>query len=534
MWGKLSLRVQAAIAVLLPCVAVAVFTSFYFPQRLNEQAGQALERQARSIGLLAVANAAPTMRLIRDGLANPDELDSVFAGVRAGGNIDHVGALVVSPETAITEGTRKFVVIKPDSKVPVQVRGDLPPGRYEVPTEGRCEVARGTALWVRCAAKDQDYTALIVAEISLAELSDAERKNQTVGIWVLLMTVVGGLALAFFFSGALAGPIGMVTRMARTVAGGDVSIEQLRVTGSGEVTSMADSVNEMLANLKTLVKQMVSLTDRLGGAAQGLIAASNDQDHITSQQSAYAQEIAATFEELSRTAEMIQGSTDTVEQAAVRTSGAVDEARAVVNEMVGGITEIRRESKEVAEAIGRLNQDLQQVSRIAQVIKQVADRSDLLALNAALEGTKAGEVGRGFSLVAAEMRKLAENVAVSARDIGRLVENVQASGDQAVAKAREGVGASDRGVAVAEKASAVFQQIVELSRGTKEAAQQIAIATRQQKQSSEQAVQGARNVADLVKQGVDATSRSTKIAHDLKSAVAALSDVTKRFKAERS
>jgi methyl-accepting chemotaxis protein len=389
-------------------------------------------------------------------------------------------------------------------------------------------------LAVRCAAKDQDYEALIVMQMSLRELNESERRNQTVGVWVLLATILGGLGLAFLFSGALAGPIGVVTRVARTVASGDVSGEALNVQGSGEVRSMAESVNEMLSSLKVLVKQMVSLTDRLGGAAQGLIAASGDQEHVTSQQSAYAQQIAATFEELSRTAEMIQASTGTVEQAAVRTSGAVDEARAVVNEMVGGITEIRRESKEVADAISKLNQDLQQVSRIAQVIKQVADRSDLLALNAALEGTKAGEVGRGFSLVAAEMRKLAENVAVSARDIGRLVESVQASGDQAVSKAREGVGASDRGVAVAEKASAVFQQIVELSRGTKEAAQQIAIATRQQKQSSEQAVQGARNVADLVKQGVDATGRSTKIAHDLKSAVAALSDVTRRFKVDRN
>jgi methyl-accepting chemotaxis protein len=533
MWGKLSLRVQAAVAVLLPCVAVAGFTSWYFPQRLNAQAGQALERQARSIGLLAVANAAPTMRLIRDGLANPEELNAVFAGIRAGGNIEHAGALVVSPESVEVEGSRRFVVLKTDNPR-VQVRGDLPPGRYEVPAEGACEVERTKVLRVRCAENDKDYHAMIVAEVSLVELADSERQNQTIGVWVLLATVALGLALAFLFSGALAGPIGMVTRMARTVAGGDVSVEELRVTGSGEVSSMAESVNEMLTNLKVLVKQMVSLTERLGGAAHGLIAASSDQEHVTSQQSAYAQQIAATFEELSRTAEMIQGSTDVVEEAAARTSGAVDEARAVVNEMVAGITDIRRESKEVAEAIGRLNQDLQQVSRIAQVIKQVADRSDLLALNAALEGTKAGEVGRGFSLVAAEMRKLAENVAVSARDIGRLVENVQASGDQAVSKARDGVGASDRGVAVAEKASAVFQQIVELSRGTKEAAQQIAVATRQQKQSSEQAVQGARNVADLVKQGVDATGRSTRIAHDLKLAVAALSDVTKRFKVERT
>jgi methyl-accepting chemotaxis protein len=79
----------------------------------------------------------------------------------------------------------------------------------------------------------------------------------------------------------------------------------------------------------------------------------------------------------------------------------------------------------------------------------------------------------------------------------------------------------------------VFEQIVELSRGTKEAAQQISVATRQQRQSSEQAVQGARNVADLVKQGVDATGRTTRIAQDLQSAVAALTEVTRRFKVER-
>src|SRR4029077_3403338 len=119
-------------------------------------------------------------------------------------------------------------------------------------------------------------------------------------------------------------------------------------------------------------------------------------------------------------------------------------------------SEIRRESKEVAESIGRLKTDLPQVSSIAQVIQQVADRSALLALNAALEGTKAGEVGRGFSLVAAEMRKLAENVAGSARDIGRIVEKIQESGNEAVSKARVGVAASDRGAQVAEQAAQVF------------------------------------------------------------------------------
>lgn len=529
LWAGLSLRVQAAVAVILPTVAVALFASIYFPSRLNEQAGEALERQAVSVGQLAVNNAAPIMRLIRDGLATPSELNGIFEGVRSGGNVTQLGALVVAAEKVTRLGDQRLVEVK-EGDTAVQLQGDLPPGRYAVPADGQCLVERGEVLDVRCTAKDQDYEAAIVMRFSLEQLAQQQRENQVVGLWVLLAAIAVGLGLALVLSGAIAGPLGVVTRVAREVAAGDVTVRQVEVGGANEVQSMAASVNDMLKSLRALVGEMVGLTNRLGEAAKGLNLASNDQSHVTSQQSAYAQQIAATFEELSRTAESITRSTEVVEQAAVRTNQAVDEARAVVHEMVAGMTEIRREAREIADAITRLNGDVQQVSRIALVIKQVADRSDLLALNAALEGTKAGEVGRGFSVVAAEMRKLAESVAQSARDIGRIVESVQASGDVAVQRAREGVDSSDRGVAVAERAQSAFQQIQELSQGTKDAAQQIAVATRQQRQSSEQAVQGARNVADLVKQGVDATARTSRIAQDLQGSVDALTAVTGKFK----
>lgn len=531
LWAALSLRVQAAIAVVLPCVAVALFASIYFPSRLNEQAGEALERQAVSVGQLSVNNAAPIMRLIRDGLATPSELNGIFEGVRAGGNVTQLGALALTKDVVSRDATgRRTVKLDVTDGKQTQLQGDLPSGSYEIPEPGQCHIERGAVLDVRCTAKDQDYEAAMIVRFSLEKLAAQQRENQIVGVWVLLAAVVLGLMLALLISGAIAGPLGVVSRVAREVAAGDVSVRTVDVGGATEIRSMAVSVNDMLASLRTLVAQMVDLTSRLGEAAKGLNVASSDQTHVTSQQSAYAQQIAATFEELSRTAESITRSTEVVESAAARTNQAVDEARAVVAEMVGGMTEIRRESKEIADAITRLNGDVQQVSRIAQVIKQVADRSDLLALNAALEGTKAGEVGRGFSVVAAEMRKLAENVAGSARDIGRIVENVQSSGDVAVQRAQEGVESSDRGMAVAERAQTAFQQILELSRGTKEAAQQIAVATRQQRQSSEQAVAGARNVADLVKQGVDATGRTTRIAQDLQSSVDALTTVTGRFK----
>jgi methyl-accepting chemotaxis protein len=529
-WAKWSLRVQAGVAVLVPTLAIALFSSLYFPARLNEQGRLALERQAVTVGLLAVNNAAPTMRLIHEGLATPGELNGLFEGVRAGGDVSTLAALSVD-EKAVkqVDGHAMVTVTANDTHL---VHGALLPGDFELPEAGHCLVLRGRELAVHCAARDQDTLALLVVRFSLASFAQLQRENQVLGLWVLLVALGVGLLLALVMSSAIAGPLGVVTRVARELAAGDVSVPAVEVGGAREVQSMATSVNEMLGSLKSLVTQMVSLTGRLADASKGLEGAAADQEHVTSLQSAYGQQIAATFEELSRTAQSITRSTEVVEQAAARTTQSVDQARAVVREMVQGMTEIRHESKEVADAITRLNGDLQQVGRIALVIKQVAERSDLLALNAALEGTKAGEVGRGFSVVAAEMRKLAENVGQSAKDIGRLVESVQQSGERAVSVSQQGVTATERGTQVAERAQTAFEQILELSRGTTEAAQQIAVATRQQKQSSEQAVAGARNIADLVKQGVDATGRTTRIAADLQQSVSALTEVTGRFKVD--
>jgi methyl-accepting chemotaxis protein len=515
-WGRLSLRAQAAIAVLAPCLCIALFVSIYFPARLNEQAERSLETQALALGELATAEIAPTLRLIRDGLAPAEDLEKVLQGVKRGGDVAYMVVLPI-----LDNGL--------DAEHPYIRSGEVPKGKWAIPAHG-CELDHGDNLVLRCLARDEDARGLFIAAFKRDQLLEAKTNNRWAGVWSGLAAAGLALVLAFLFSGALAGPVGQVTQAAREVAAGDVTVSTIRVTAAREITSMAGSFNEMLESLRDLVSQMVALTGRLTNASQGLIGASRDQEQVTGLQAAYAQEIAATFEELSRTAEQISASTDVVDSAARRTNEAVEEAKAVVRQVVDGISAIRDESKEVADAIQRLNADLQQVSRIAQLINQIAERSDLLALNAALEGTKAGEVGRGFSLVAAEMRKLAESVAASARDIGRIVEKVGESGSSAVAKALVGVETSDRGMSIAEQASVVFQRISELARGTSEAAQQITVATRQQRQSSEQAVDGARNVADLVKQGVDATGRTTRIAQDLEAVAQALAAVTGRFK----
>jgi methyl-accepting chemotaxis protein len=514
MWGRLSLRWQVALAVLVPSIVISVLSNVYFPPKQRTLAVERLKGQGEAVAMLARAQ-------VVEILAGPEadrspRLQKLFDEVSKG------------------KGGVSFQAVLEANGNPLMQLGSPPTGvnvhQALKPTEACDAKLLGGMVLVRCAMEGGSS---YVLGYTTALIHQEVRGFLLPGITLFTAAALLGLLLAFFIGRAITEPVSKMTEAAREVAKGDVSRSNLDVSAAGEVHLMAQSFSEMLNTLRGTVAELVSRTEQLSSASRGLTGASADQEHVISQQAAYAQQIAATFEELSRTAEQISSSTEVVESSARRTHEAVAEAMAVVAQVVAGINDIRIESKGVAESIVGLNQDLQQVSKIAQVINQVAERSDLLALNAALEGTKAGEVGRGFSLVAAEMRKLAENVSASARDIARIVEKVQDSGEEAASKARVGMATSDRGVEVAEQASSVFERIVELARGTSEAARQITIATRQQRQSSEQAVQGARNVAELVKQGVDATGRTTRIAQDLQAVAEGLTAVTGRFKVAR-
>jgi methyl-accepting chemotaxis protein len=518
MWGRLGLSWQVAVAVLVPSLAVALFNGFFFPKQQRNQGIARLEDRSRAVGLLAAEQI--TLLLEQSGMRGMSPPPAV---------LERVEARVF--ERVEQTGSVSFqAILAPDNAV-VARRGDPPTLKSPPVGERDCSARRlPEGPMVFCGLPGGYVYAVGLSADTVMKEAQAMRWSS---FFVYLGAMFTGLFIAFFIGRAIAEPVTRMTQAAREVAQGDMSMSEVDVASAGEVRMMAHSFNEMLGTLRGTVSELLMRLEQLSSASRGLSGASADQEHVISQQAAYAQQIAATFEELSRTAEQISSSTEVVESSARRTHEAVAEAMAVVAQVVAGINDIRMEAKGVADAIVGLNQDLQQVSKIAQVINQVAERSDLLALNAALEGTKAGEVGRGFSLVAAEMRKLAESVSASARDIGRIVEKVQDSGNEAATKARVGMATSDRGVEVAEQASAVFQRIVELARGTSEAARQITIATRQQRQSSEQAVQGARNVADLVKQGVDATGRTTRIAQDLQSVADSLSVLTSKFKVAR-
>jgi methyl-accepting chemotaxis protein len=290
---------------------------------------------------------------------------------------------------------------------------------------------------------------------------------------------IGALAVAY---NAMLDQLRELARRAAEVSGGALDVE-LGVRGE-----LGDAFRGQLASLRDIVGHIAHSAARLAGAAGEMYAAAQEQEQAARHQSAGIEEVSCTMESLLAAATHVTESTTGVLMKAERT---------------------RETTARTAERIAELSEHAGRIGEILEVIREIADRSDLLALSASLEGTRAGEAGRGFALVAGEMRKLAERVTASVRDIKKLVSDVRAS-------------VSATAVATEESSK--------LADGTTESARQINLVTQQQRSGTEQAGHSMRDVASMITQSLAATQQIRSLAEDLKAQADNLTALVARFR----
>jgi methyl-accepting chemotaxis protein len=272
-----------------------------------------------------------------------------------------------------------------------------------------------------------------------------------------------------------------VSMAAHSIAKGDL---RAVVTGTGE---LPDSFRGMLESLRGMVQQISETAVDLASAATEIFAASQEQEAAAASQSSAMVEISRTMDSLSESAahvsEAVQGVLGNAERALQNTDNMV-------------------------QRIGELTSHANRIGEILEVIRDIADRSDLLALNGSLEASHAGDGGRGFALVASEMRRLAERVTASVADVKKLVSDIRDSGSSTVMATEESK---------------------KLAEGTTDAARQITFVTQQQRSGTEQVSQSIKGIADVVSQAVSATSQTRTSAQGLKTQADRLSALVKRF-----
>ncbi|MBI3184274.1 MAG: methyl-accepting chemotaxis protein [Myxococcales bacterium] len=295
---------------------------------------------------------------------------------------------------------------------------------------------------------------------------------------------------------------------------------------------LLEGFGKVVETLRTFVREINEAALRLSSSANEVLAASTQHETSSTEQAAAIHETTATMEELKHASAQIAENAGAVARVAEETLGAARAGRGAIGEFIQAMQQIRSDGVAVADSIAKLSKRVERIGTVVEVIDEIADRSDLLALNAALEGSRAGEAGKGFSIVAAEMRRLAENVLDSTKEIKNLITEIR----EATAAAAGAADASKRATEGGEKLGAVAAQAVEgILAGvqeTSDAARVINLATQQQRTATEQVVASMAEIEDVTRQTTQASKQATGAAAELTQLAGRLAELIKRFKAD--
>jgi len=202
----------------------------------------------------------------------------------------------------------------------------------------------------------------------------------------------------------------------------------------------------------------------------------------------------------------------------------------VVNETIHGMQTIAQVVRESADSIGKLAKSADQIGNIIGVINDVADQTNLLALNAAIEAARAGEHGRGFAVVADEVRKLAERTGKATGEITDMIKGIQNETNEAVQSMESGIQEVDKGRELADQAGNSLNEIVTMTQRVMDMIQQIATASEEQSTAAEQISKNIENISSVTKETATGAEQSAAAAEELNRQAEGLQQMVARFK----
>ena len=351
---------------------------------------------------------------------------------------------------------------------------------------------------------------------------------------VILVSVLLGIALvagiAAFAAWRLKPVAGLVQATERLGAG-DLSVALHGDPASrNEVDVLSRSLGQAIASIRSLVSRLKDTSGALGGTAQELSGTSAELDQATAAQSEAAASMSASTEQLSSSIDQVaEGARSALEL--TRAAGSVvSTGQATVGEAIAAMEDSSQAVQQSADQVGDLGRRSQEIEHVLAAIKGIAEQTNLLALNAAIEAARAGEAGRGFAVVADEVRKLAEQSGKSAQEISAILSQVQAGVGSVRETIASAVNQVARSVDASRQLEAALGDVADRSSRVIEAIEDIAGATQEQAGAAQSIARQVEQVAVMAEQTGRSAQTNRERASTLLGASASLAQDTSRFR----
>ncbi|HJV01937.1 MAG TPA: methyl-accepting chemotaxis protein [Burkholderiaceae bacterium] len=312
------------------------------------------------------------------------------------------------------------------------------------------------------------------------------------------------------------------------VADGDLTVQ---ATVSEDITgAIADSVNYTVEELRGLVGRVTKTAEQVTSASNQAQNISNELLVASQKQSREIQETGQAVLEMATQITDVSKSANESAEVARQSVSAAEQGTKAVEDAIKGMNEIREQIQETSKRIKRLGESSQEIGEITELISDITEQTNVLALNAAIQAASAGEAGRGFSVVAEEVQRLAERSAEAAKQIGALVRTIQTDTHDAVAAMEKSTQGVVEGARLSDAAGAALNDISQVSNRLAELISEISQATGQQATSAAGVAQNIQHILAVTEQTQDGTQQTAQSIHKLSVLAQELKNSVSRFR----
>jgi methyl-accepting chemotaxis protein len=345
--------------------------------------------------------------------------------------------------------------------------------------------------------------------------------NIGLSLLVVLVSIVTAVIVVRVIVNSLGGEVLYANDIARQIAAGNLGVEVLTVPGDS--TSLLASMKTMREQLREMVSSIGKSSAQVGQAARELAQASKSVADSSGRQSEATASAAAAIEEMTVSISHIADNTSEAHTISVHSEDMSRKGGAVIQSAVSEMGKIADSVEASSAIISTLELQSNEISEVVNVIKEIADQTNLLALNAAIEAARAGEQGRGFAVVADEVRKLAERTSLSTREIASTIQKIQSDTKVAVQSMVASVDQVKLGTALTQQAGSSIVEIESEAKRVAGVVNDITNSLKEQTEASNEIARNIENIASMVEENNMAASKAAGAAQKLEQLAEGLS-----------